>query len=106
MPAPSLQKNLWLLFLLIPVPLLQGCLVPSSEPRLTLTDATTGIHVEVVQQDTLPALKILLPGQPESDPGILVLVPEHVTARERGKSESVQLYLFSPGLQGSRPAWR
>lgn len=85
---------------------LYGCLKLVSDPPLSLSDATTGIHLEVVQQDTLPALKILLPGQPESDPGILVLLPEHVTAREQGKSESVQLYRFSPGLQSGRPVWR
>src|SRR5215475_16132457 len=56
--------------------------IPSTTPILSMTDPTTGIHVEVSQQDSLPALKVLLPGQPASDPGILVLFPEHVTALE------------------------
>lgn len=106
MPAPSFQKKFWRFFLLTSVLFLHGCLKPVSEPELALTDATTGIHIEVVQQNTLPALKILLPGQSESDPGILVLFPEHVTARGHGKSESVLLYRFSPGMQGTRTVWR
>jgi hypothetical protein len=84
---------------------LYACRKPSSQTPLALTDPTTGIHVEVSQQDALPALKIHLPGQPASDPGILVLFPEHVTALERGKSEAVHLYIFRPGLQNTHPTW-
>ena len=73
---------------------------------MALTDSATGIHLEVSQQDSLPALRILLPGLPSSDPGITVLFPEHVTALERGKSEAVHLYVFRPGPQNTRPAWR
>ena len=36
----------------------------------------------------------------------MVLFPEHVTARERGQDEPRQLYLFRPGRQSGRPAWR
>ncbi len=80
---------------------------PTTQPlTLTLTDPATGIRVEVSQEDALPALKILLPSQPDSDPGIRVLFPEHVTAREHGKSDPVHLYIFRPGLQDVRPAWR
>jgi hypothetical protein len=85
---------------------LYACRKASSQTPLALTDPTTGIHIEVSQQDSLPALKILLPGQPASDPGIVVLFPEHVTALERGKSDAVQLYIFRPGPQNTRPAWR
>src|SRR5215831_13546651 len=79
-----------------------ACHKPSSDPPPTnspfaLTDTTTGIHVEVSQQDALPALKILLPGQPASDPGVRVLFPEHVTAREHGKTDAAHLYIFQPG---------
>jgi hypothetical protein len=85
---------------------LQACRKPAAQTPFALTDPTTGIHIEVSQQDSLPALKILLPGQPSSDPGILVLFPEHVTALERGKSEAVHLYVFRPGLEAARPVWR
>jgi len=79
---------------------------PSSEPKLSITDPTTGIHVEVSQQDSLPALKVLLPGQPATDAGIFILFPEHVTALEQGKADAVHLYIFDPGPQSSRPVWR
>ena len=85
---------------------LQACRQPAAQTPFALTDPTTGIHIEISQQDSLPALKILLPGQPASDPGILVLFPEHVTALERGKSEAVHLYVFRPGLEAARPVWR
>jgi len=79
---------------------------PSADPpQLALTDSASGIHVEVSQEDALPALRILLPGQPPSDPGIRVLFPEHVTAREHGKSDAVHLYIFSPGPQNAHLAW-
>jgi len=93
--------------LVLSVLFLDACHKPSSSASpLVLTDASTGIHVEVSQQDTLPALKILLPGQPPSDPGIRVLFPEHVTAREHGKSEASHLYIFRPGSEDSHPSWR
>src|SRR6516225_4752493 len=85
---------------------LHACRKPAAQNPFALTDPTTGIHIEVSQQDSLPALKILLPGQPASDPGILVLFPEHVTALERGKSEAVRLYIFSPGPQTAHLTWR
>src|SRR5215475_8719630 len=85
---------------------LAACRAPSSVAPLSLTDAKTGIHIEVSQQDALPALKILLPGQPASDPGIFILFPEHVTALEQGKSDAVHLYIFDPGQQAAHPVWR
>src|SRR5262249_14678694 len=95
--------------LLISVLFLHACHKSSSSfpgSPLALTDPATGIHVEVSQQDALPALKILLPGQPASDAGIRVLFPEHVTAREHGKSDPVHLYIFGPGSQNAHPVWR
>lgn len=74
--------------------------------EFSVVDPATGIRLQRVEEDTLPALKIVLPGQPPSDPGILVLFPELVTAREPGKTNSRQLYLYRPGTQGTRPAWR
>jgi len=85
---------------------LHACRKPAAQTLFAFTDPTTGIHIEISQQDSLPALKILLPGQPASDPGILVLFPEHVTALERGKSEAVHLYVFRPGPEAARPVWR
>lgn len=98
----KILKPCLLLFLLFPL----ACRTPSSAQELAVTGRASGIRVQVVQEDTLPALKILLPGQPSSDPGILALFPEHVTAREHAKTGTVHLYLFRPGTQGTPPAWR
>lgn len=103
---PRLSSRICQLPLLLSLFLVCACHKPSSALSLALTDPTTGIHVEVSQQDSLPALKILLPGQPASDPGIFVLFPEHVTALEHGKSDAVHLYIFRAGQQSARPAWR
>ena len=67
--------------------------------RLEVADAETGVRVAVDERDDLPALRIHVAGQAESDPGIFVLFPEHVTARERDQAEPRQLYLFRPGRQ-------
>lgn len=103
LPSPRSFRKLALFLVIF---FLQASYIPSSAQELAVTDETSGIRVQVVQEDTLPALKILLPGQPSSDPGILVLFPEHVTSSEHGKSDAEHLYLFRPGIQGTRPAWR
>src|SRR5262249_27302017 len=72
---------------------------------LQVTNAT-GLRLSVDDKNDLAAVRILLPTQQNSDPGIWVLFPEHVTAVERGKTESQQLYLFRPGRQASRIDWR
>jgi len=105
MPRSFAQISVLLVFALF----LHACHKPSSSSSgspLALTDPTTGIQVEVSQQDALPVLRILLPGQPASDAGIRVLFPEHVTAREHGKSDPVHLYIFGPSSQNAHPVWR
>jgi hypothetical protein len=106
MPESSTIRSILIHFWLVPFLFLQACGTTPSAQELALSDPVSGIRLHVVQEDTLPALKIVLPGQPASDPGILVLFPEHVTAREHGKSDSEHLYVFRPGAQSSRPAWR
>lgn len=107
MPEPCLLLRILNRFWLVAVLFLQACgsSTPSAQ-ELAVSNPASGIHLQVVQEDTLPALKVVLPGQPASDPGILVLFPEHVTAREHGKTDSERLYMFRAGAQGSRPAWR
>jgi len=51
-------------------------------------------------------LRIVLPGHASSDRAIEVLFPEHVSAARHGSTASEHLYLFLPGAQGERPAWR
>ena len=71
----------------------------------SVVDRVSGLRLLVDEENTLPTLRLALPGQPISK-GILIIFPEHVTVREHGKSEAVHLYLWQPELQGNRPAWR
>ncbi len=69
-------------------------------------DSASGLHLLVADEDSLPALRILLPGQLDSIHGIKVLFPEHVTVREQGRGAAEHLYLWRPGRQENGPAWR
>jgi len=65
-----------------------------------------GLRLVIAEEDTNPALHIVLPGRPEADRSIYVLFPEHVTVRKPSETEGKHLYLFRPGQDGDRPAWR
>ncbi|HEY6308930.1 MAG TPA: hypothetical protein VI488_21010 [Candidatus Angelobacter sp.] len=60
----------------------------------------------VVEENTQPAVRIVLPGHPDSDRAIEVLFPEHVTAKQTGAADGEHFYVFRPGRLGERPAWR
>lgn len=60
----------------------------------------------VAEENTQPAVRIVLPSHPDGDRAIEVLFPEHVTARKTGAAEGVHFYIFRPGRHGQRPAWR
>jgi hypothetical protein len=78
----------------------------SSAQTHVLVGTSRGLRLLVVEENILPTLKILLPGEPDSSQGIVVVFPEHVTVRERGKTEAEHLYLWQPGRWGRQPAWR
>jgi hypothetical protein len=65
----------------------------------------TGVRLVVAEEDTQPALKVFLPDDPAGY-AIKVLLPEHVTAKKLGSGEGEHLYLFRPGVNGDRPAWK
>lgn len=67
---------------------------------------SAGMQLKVVEENTQPTLRIVLPGQPASDRAIEIIFPEHVTVRPRGNSEANQLYMWQPGQYGERPLWR
>jgi hypothetical protein len=81
-------------------------------PVLALTQVpaavqnAAGVRLLVDDENTQPALRIVLPDRPDSDRAINVLFPEHVTARKTGAAESDHFYVFRAGRQGERPAWR
>lgn len=84
------------------------CLGPPLATAQTLPSvrSSTGLTLLVDEQNTAPTLRVLLPGQPESDRSIEILLPEHVTVRPEGEKDSRRLYLFQPGASGERPAWK
>jgi hypothetical protein len=100
-PSKTIFSRTWFLAILC---LSIRCTAPHAQ-EFAVVDATTGIRLQRVGEDASPELRIVLPGQPASDPGILVLFPEHVTAREHGKTDSKHLYLSQSGPPGSHPVW-
>ena len=65
---------------------------------------TVGVKLMIAEEDTQPALNVVLP----DGPGVAmkIVFPEHVTVRRRGGSEGEHLYLYQLGKSGERPAWR
>jgi hypothetical protein len=66
----------------------------------------SGLRLLVALENTAPTLRIVLPGHADSDRAIEVIFPEHVTVRKHGSEEGEHLYMFQPGLAGSRPDWK
>ena len=86
-----------------------GCRPAFNQVTPTLSEGVrngAGMQLRVVEENTQPTLRIVLPGQPASDRAIEVLFPEHVTVRPRGSTDASQIYLFQPGQYGERPLWR
>src|SRR4051812_43810526 len=44
-----------------------------------------GMQLMVIEENTYPTLRIVLPGQPTSDRAIEIIFPEHVTVRPHGR---------------------
>ena|ERR1700738_29647 len=78
---------------------------PDTQLPRTIQNAA-GLRLLVAEENAQPTVRILLPGQPQSDRSIEVIFPEHVTARRQGSTSAEHLYLFRPGSQGERPAWK
>ncbi|WP_221392692.1 hypothetical protein [Dyadobacter sp. NIV53] len=74
------------------------------QPQLMISK---GLKVIVVQKD-FPLLKVLLPNQPNSDRGIEIEFPEHVTGLNQKNNKIEQLYFVSKGSANKRtlPTWR
>jgi len=88
--------------------LIASCILGRVLTAQKLASATypSGLRLLVAEENTQPSLRVVLPGQTAGDRAIEVLFPEHVTAVRHGASASEPLYMFRPGPQGERPAWR
>jgi len=89
---------------LISAALCCGMACPAQSPPAL--QSKSGLRLVVAQEDTNPALHVVLPGLPDTDRTIYVLFPEHVTVRKAGNSQARHLYLFRPGRQADQPVWR
>ena len=49
---------------------------------------SVGMQLRVAEENTYPTLRIVLPGHPTSDRAIEVIFPEHVTVRQRGRTDA------------------
>jgi len=54
--------------------------VPVGNTLPTPIQNVDGLRVMVAGENTQPSLRIVLPGQPDNDPAINVIFPEHVTS--------------------------
>ena len=82
------------------IALLSATTVLAQSPRV-LTNST-GVRLVLDERADSTSLKALLPNQPDSDPGIRILVPEHVTAKPSERTEALQLYMSTRSDQPRR----
>jgi hypothetical protein len=90
-------------FLLLAAALLSSTVCQAHTPLAV--QSKSGLGLVVAEEDTDPALHVVLPGHTDSDRTIYVLFPEHVTVRKSREKDGKHLYLFRPGKVGNRPAW-
>lgn len=78
-----------------------------SQNRLAVTDQRSGLKLIVVNKQ-YPLLKLLLPDQPETDRGIEIEFPEHVTGLNLQSKDRQHLYLVTSGTVNRRtlPQWK
>jgi hypothetical protein len=81
--------------------------VYSSQPtaQSLSVDNASGVTVRVATEHSDPSLWLDVSDEPAGQDAVLVLVPEHVTVRRRGRNEAEHLYLSRPDKYGSRSSW-
>lgn len=95
----------WLQIILTTTAALALVIAAYAQPR-PLIRSTRGLTLHIADENTQPTLRIVLPGHPDTERIIEVIFPEHVTARMHGSSQVEHLYLFRPGKEVERPAYR
>lgn len=76
---------------------------PTAQPLSV--DNASGVTVRVATEHSDPSLWLDVSDEPSGQNAVLVLLPEHVTVRRRGRNEAEHLYLWRPGQYGSRSIW-
>lgn len=74
--------------------------------RLAILQNERGLQLVVVTELQQPALRLVLPGHPQSDRSIEVRVPEHITAVKHGSTAAEQLFLPGRDSVADRVNWR
>lgn len=69
-------------------------------------DKTDGLRLFVAEENMTPALRIIIPGHPESDRSIEIIFPEHVTAIQHDSKDVKHLYIYRPDSPREHSAWR
>lgn len=79
----------------------------NSQSNLQIVDPKSGLKLSVINKE-FPKLRILLPEQSNSERGIEVEFPEHVTAVDKKTTIARHLYLESRGTQNkmTSPSWK
>ena len=79
----------------------------SSQPtaQSLSVDNASGVTVRVATEHSDPSLWLDVSDEPSGKDAVLVLLPEHVTVRRRGRNEAEHLYLWQPDQHGSRSSW-
>jgi hypothetical protein len=78
--------------------------IAQAQPNLPVVNSS-GLRMEVDENDSDPALTVVVPGGAENARKTIILLPEHVTVRAHGSSEQQHLYVFRPGKRGTPPRW-
>ena len=76
---------------------------PAAQPLSV--DNASGVTVRVATEHSDPSLWLDVSDEPSGQNAVLVLLPEHVTVRRRGRNEAEHLYLWRPVQYGSRSSW-
>src|SRR5262245_40359823 len=76
----------------------------SQTTELSITN-NRGLRLEVIENPA-PMVRILLPKQSAADRGIEVIFPEHITARQKGKTTAEHLYLSTSIARTFQPKWQ
>jgi len=78
-----------------------------SQGQLHVTDKKSGLRLSVINT-TYPLLKLLLSGEADTERGIEIEFPEHVTGMNAQSKKVQQLYFVSLGTRNKRtlPVWK
>ncbi|WP_205514308.1 hypothetical protein [Longitalea arenae] len=102
------RSSIFIIVIALPLGILASLQVFQRETPVSFKSVrnSMGMQLRVVEENTQPTLRIVLPGRPASDRTLEIIFPEHLTIRPRGNTDANQIYMWRPGRYGERPQWR